>query len=205
VLQAQITGRAHGTRPRRADPGSPRPDGNALLALQGLAGNANVVRALSSVGGVRRSPVLDVVRSGRGSPLAASVRALMERRLGHDLSSVRVHTDDAAGESARALNATAYTVGENIVFQGHAYRPQTRAGRRMLAHELVHVVQQRLGPVSGVPAPGGIKLSEPSDAFEREADRLADEVALPSDARDGDEADRPLVVGRPGQISEEGR
>jgi hypothetical protein len=119
----------------------------------------------------------------------------MERRLGHDLSSVRMHTGAAAEASARAMGADAYTVGENIVMRGHAYQPNTAAGRRMLAHELVHVIQQRLAPVSGVPAPGGIRLSEPSDPFEREADRVAEQVARPSGSGDGDQAFSTRVVG----------
>jgi hypothetical protein len=205
VLQAQISGRAHTTPLRRGDAGASRLQAHGLLALQRLAGNAIIARWLSSLSSGGRSPVLDVVRSGRGRPVDASVRTRIERRLGHDLSTVRVHTDAAAGASARAVNADAYTVGENIVFQSHAYRPETAAGRRMLTHELVHVIQQRLGSVSGVAAPGGIKLSEPSDPFEREAERVAGEVARPSGVRDGDQALRQRVVGRSRQPAEDGR
>jgi hypothetical protein len=151
-----------------------------------------------------RSPVLDVLEAGRGRPLEQSVRIAMERRLGHDLGSVRVHTDAAAGASARSVNADAYTVGEDIVFQSHAYRPQTAAGRRILAHELAHVIQQRSGPVDGVPAPGGIRLSEPSGAFEREAEQVADRAAGASNAGEGDKAGRPLVVGRAAERAEDG-
>jgi hypothetical protein len=67
----------------------------------------------------------------------------METRFGHDFSQVRVHTDARAAESARAVNANAYTVGSNVVFGEGRYAPRSVAGRRLVAHELAHVVQQR--------------------------------------------------------------
>ena len=100
----------------------------------------------------------------------------MESRLGHDFRSVRVHTDAAAGRAARSLDAHAYTVGEDVVFRGDLYRPDTPVGRRMLAHELAHVIQQRSGPVPGMPAPGGINLGERRGKWEQEAERLARRV-----------------------------
>ena len=66
----------------------------------------------------------------------------MEPQFGHDFSSVRIHADAAAAESATAVNALAYTVGRDIVFAADRYAPATAAGRRLLAHELTHVVQQ---------------------------------------------------------------
>jgi hypothetical protein len=70
---------------------------------------------------------------------------------GFDFSRIRVHTDDQAAESARSLNAQAYTVGRDIVFAEGQYAPHTTAGQRLLAHELTHVVQQQAGAVpSGV-------------------------------------------------------
>jgi hypothetical protein len=117
----------------------------------------------------------------------------MEKRFGHDFSAVRVHNDAAATESARSIKAHAYTLGDDIVFQGDAYRPHTQAGMRMLAHELAHVVQQRSGPVTGEPAPGGIKVSAPADAFEQAAERTASRVMSPgAEAPSGGElADPP--------------
>ena len=102
-------------------------------------------------------------------PSHSDTRADMETRLGHDFSDVRVHTDGAAHESAKSVQARAYTVGSNIVFQRDAYDPTSTAGRTTLAHELTHVVQQRQGPVDGTPTAGGIQVSHPSDRFEREA------------------------------------
>lgn len=85
--------------------------------------------------------VHDVLRSP-GQPLDAQTRAFMEPRFGHDFSNVRVHTDENAAESARAVDALAYTVGHNVVFGAGQYAPNTGVGRRLLAHELTHVAQQ---------------------------------------------------------------
>lgn len=79
---------------------------------------------------------------GSGEPLAPATRAFMEPRFGHDFSAVRVHTDATAAQTAQALSAHAYTVGRNIVFSVGQYQPEELAGRRLLAHELSHVVQQ---------------------------------------------------------------
>jgi Domain of unknown function (DUF4157) len=76
------------------------------------------------------------------SPLNPVLRDDMERRFGHDFSRVRVHTDSVAGQSADDVNALAYTVGRNIVFGAGRFAPETQEGRRLLAHELTHVVQQ---------------------------------------------------------------
>jgi hypothetical protein len=144
----------------------------AVTHLQRVAGNASVNSLLEE----DSSPVLDVVGRGGGQPLEAGTRSAMEDRLGHNFSDVRVHTDGVSSSSARALNAHAYTVGSDIVFQSGQYEPDTPTGQHMLAHELTHVVQQRAGPVEGTPAPGGIKISDPSDRFEREAQQTADRV-----------------------------
>ncbi|WP_069629062.1 eCIS core domain-containing protein [Streptomyces niveus] len=123
----------------------------------------------------RRSPVHDVVSSG-GSPLDAETRTDLENRMGADFSDVRIHNDSAAHESAKGVGAHAYTVGNNVVFQRDAYDPSSPQGRTTLAHELTHVIQQRQGPVEGTEAPGGIRVSDPSDRFEREAVANADRV-----------------------------
>jgi hypothetical protein len=141
-----------------------------LLGLQRAVGNAGVGALVEE----ERSPVLDVVGSSGGAPLDSDTRADMESRLGHDFSDVRVHTDSRAHESAQAVNAHAYTVGSNVVFQRDKYDTSSMEGRTMLAHELTHVVQQRNGPVDGTPAGGGIQVSDPSDRYEREAAANAD-------------------------------
>ena len=91
---------------------------------------------------VTAPPIVHDVIGSPGRPLDAATRAALEPRLGHDFSAVRVHTDARAARSAEAVGAQAYTVGAHIAFRGGAYRPQTADGKRLLAHELTHVVQQ---------------------------------------------------------------
>jgi hypothetical protein len=87
-------------------------------------------------------PIVQSALSAPGRPLDAGTRASLEPRFGADFSGVRVHTDAQAAESAQAINARAYTVGRDVVFGAGQYAPQTGAGRRLIAHELAHVVQQ---------------------------------------------------------------
>jgi outer membrane protein OmpA-like peptidoglycan-associated protein len=79
---------------------------------------------------------------GGGYPLPESVRGFFEPRFGYDFSHVRIHTGSRAGESAKAVNALAYTVGRDIVFGAGQYSPETESGKKLIAHELTHVVQQ---------------------------------------------------------------
>jgi Domain of unknown function (DUF4157) len=146
-------------------------DADTILGLQRTVGNGAVTSLLEE----ERSPVHDVISSG-GRPLEPDVREDMEARLGHDFTNVRVHDDSAAAASASAVNAHAYTVGSNVVFQRDKFDPSTPEGKTTLAHELTHVVQQRSGPVDGTSAPGGIKISDPGDRYEREAAANADRV-----------------------------
>jgi hypothetical protein len=95
----------------------------------------------------------------------------MEPRFGHDFSGVRVHTDAKSAESARAVNAMAYTVGQDVVFASGQYVPQAGAGRWLLAHELAHVIQQQPA-ASGEP----LDLGDPGDRSEHEADVMADAI-----------------------------
>jgi len=158
-----------------------RPDvmGTAgLLHMQRLAGNSGVA-GLVAQRDEEESPVKDVIRSD-GAPLDAETRSDMEARLGHDFGDVRVHTDAQASASARSVQAHAYTVGNHVVFGQGSYQPSSDAGKRTLAHELTHVVQQRDGPVDGSPAAGGISVSHPSDRFEQQAERTAEMVMTPA-------------------------
>jgi hypothetical protein len=79
---------------------------------------------------------------GGGQPLPASERAFFEPRFGHDFGKVRVHTGAQAAESAKAVNAQAFTTGPHVVFGLGKYAPGTTSGRKLLAHELTHVMQQ---------------------------------------------------------------
>ncbi len=117
--------------------------------------------------------VRDVLQSP-GQALDHSIRAFMEPRFGHDFSQVRVHTDGAAAESARAVNSAAYTVGQDVVFDRGHYAPATAEGKHLLAHELVHVIQQ--GPGSPEPLHEAARISQPGDSDEREAESVAERV-----------------------------
>src|SRR4051794_21029882 len=92
----------------------------------------------------RRAP-LSPAPGASGRPLPEALRGELERRFATDLGSVRVHSADVAAESAAALGARAYTLGEDIVMARGAFRPLTRDGRTLVAHEVAHVVQQRRG------------------------------------------------------------
>jgi hypothetical protein len=170
-LENAVTRRVAEPR-RREEPAARLTMPSALLSLQRLAGNASV-SALLTDDSDEPSPIREVVGSGGGSPLDAGTRSFMETRLGADFSDVRIHTGARADDSARSINAQAYTVGSQVVFRSGAFQPDSPAGQHVLAHELAHVVQQRSGPVSGVPAPGGISVSQPGDPFEQAADRAA--------------------------------
>jgi uncharacterized protein DUF4157 len=105
-----------------------------------------------------------------GDPLEPTTRSSMEARLGHDFSSVRVHSDQSAAQSAHSIGAHAFTVGDHVVLGATAGPLHTRQGQHVLAHELVHVVQQRLGGYQ--PSP------DPESASERDANAAASAIAL---------------------------
>ena len=97
----------------------------------------------------------------------------MEPLFGRDFSRVRIHTGGRAAESAHAVQSLAYTVGPHVVFGGDNYRPETASGRRLLAHELTHVLQQG-GQDGGIQEE--LEVGAPDTAAEREADATADSV-----------------------------
>lgn len=111
-------------------------------------------------GRVAAPPVVHEVLAGSGRPLAPATRAFFEPRFGRDFRDVRIHTGDRAGTSARAVDARAYTVGRDVVFAPGEFAPDTDTGRRLLAHELVHVVQQTSGgapEIARVPTKSGAR------------------------------------------------
>ncbi|MFC8715127.1 DUF4157 domain-containing protein [Streptomyces sp. NPDC057197] len=190
-----------GTRPVKDRTGRPPaaagPEAASLLHLQRTAGNAAVARMLDQerhshgpgcghgtaadeAAPVQRSAVHEVLRTP-GAPLEPGLRSEMEARLGADFSDVRMHTDQAARRSAAEIGARAYTSGSHVVVG------EGGADRHTLAHELTHVVQQRQGPVAGTDHGDGLRVSDPSDRFEREAEANAHRVlaaALPTTTRE---------------------
>lgn len=93
------------------------------------------------------------VASRPGTPLAGDMRSFFESRMGKDFRDVRIHTGVEADRAARSVVAQAFTIGSDIVFRSGEYRPGTREGRRLLAHELTHVIQQGAAPPLQTPAP----------------------------------------------------
>ena len=112
--------------------------------IQRFAANASVETNAASAS-------VSAALTSSASPLNPTLRQDMEQRFGHDFSHVRVHTGAIAGHSADDVNALAYTVGRNIVFGAGRFAPETQEGRRLLAHELTHVVQQ--GPPTAQRSP----------------------------------------------------
>lgn len=163
----------------------------SVLRLQRAAGNAGVAQLLDA-DAEPESPVKKVVGQGGGEPLEPAVRGRMESSFGTDFSGVRVHGGGSAAASARAVDAHAYTVGNEIVL-GEGQTPDSPSHERTLAHELTHVVQQRSGPVDGTPAGGGIAISNPTDRFERAAETTADRVMATGRAGDVGGSSAPAV------------
>ena len=113
-------------------------------------------------------PIVHEVLRSPGQSLDATMRAFMEPRFGHDFSHVRVHTDSQAAESARAVQALAYTVGRDVVFGHQQYAPQANSGLKLIAHELAHVVQEGGGEGSRPQ-----RISQPTERTELESEQVA--------------------------------
>jgi hypothetical protein len=127
-----------------------------------------------------------------GAPLPAELRVMLERALGVSLAGVRLHDDAAAHAAAAAIGARAYAVGQDIHFAQGAFAPYDAEGRRLIAHEVAHTVQQKSAAAPALPNPaagepfklqagspwgsvqGKLAVSQPGDAAEVEADRFAD-------------------------------
>jgi len=184
------------TQPQSLLATAPGPLGVAtsLLNLQHTYGNRFVQRMLMATATIQRqcacggtctqcqsqgmNPEGDIFqqilqRKGSGQPLDTAVRVFMETRFGQDFSSVRLHTDAHAARTAQQLSAVAYTVGRDIFFGESQYQPHSQEGRRLLAHELTHVLQQGVQPAKPQTE---LQVSEPGDRFEQEAERVADAV-----------------------------
>lgn len=125
-----------------APPAPPVPSGGAGTATGKAMGKVLCSTVGPTSSAIAAPPIVQEVLHSSGLPLDQTARQFMEPRFGHDFSRVRIFTDAKAAESAKQIGARAYTVGNNVVFgQGH-YAPDTSAGRRLLAHELSHTLQQ---------------------------------------------------------------
>lgn len=158
----------------RAPPGQRSPRPLALVPFGGVTGVLRLLRtelqrnaeisngtiAGGSRDGASAPPIVDEVLRSPGAPLDSATRQFMEARFQRDFGPVRIHTNDEASRSAEAVGARAYTVGARIAFRNGQYAPASPDGRRLLAHELAHVVQQS-GNRSGAPA---VLARSPDDA-----------------------------------------
>jgi hypothetical protein len=118
--------------------GTPGPDGECAECRKKRLQRRSTGQAKAST----VPPIVHDVLRSPGQPLDANTRDFMEPRFGHYFSQVRVHTDSQAAESARAVGALAYTVGQHVVFETGQFRPDSLEGQKLLAHELAHTVQQ---------------------------------------------------------------
>lgn len=133
-------------------PGAPRI--SRVCSACDEAGLQREPSAARQPGPAAPSIVHEALRSS-GQPLDPTLRGFYEPRFRHGFSAVRIHTDGLAAESARSVEARAYTVGRDVVFGSGQYSPHTERGRRLIAHELTHVVQQESGAVRRVQRNGG--------------------------------------------------
>jgi hypothetical protein len=123
----------------------------------------------------RVPPVVGEVLRSSSQALAPEARSFMEPRFGHDFSQVRVHTDAKAAESARAVNALAYTVGHDIVFGSGQYAPHSRDGQKLIAHELTHTIQQARSGASALDC-AQLQIDDAASPAERESEATAEAV-----------------------------
>lgn len=136
IANALVGPRGYGAPRPRMEPGvAPRPPLRLSRAQTGAPAGAVPQPAFAP-------PIVNQVVAGQGEGLDSATQRVMEAGFGHDFSMVRVHHDAMAAQSAVALRANAYTVGQRIAFGPGKYAPGTRAGQWLLAHELTHVVQQ---------------------------------------------------------------
>ncbi|MFI6007773.1 DUF4157 domain-containing protein [Streptomyces sp. NPDC051243] len=147
-----------------------------------------------------RTPEPKDIVSGAGQPLDPGVRRELEERLGHDLSRVRLHTDRDAGQLTELLGADAVAVGQDIFFREGAFKPGTDEGRRLLAHELLHTVQNPhgLGTLRAGRDLGAVSL--PQQAIEREAESAARELVAQPEAGAVERADVEQDQATPGWL-----
>ena len=126
-------------------------------------------RSTGYVGPSNAPPIVHEVLRSPGHPLDHGSRSFFEPRFGYDFGRVRIHTDDRAAASARAVNAMAYTVGHQLVFESGRFDPHSISGQKLIAHELAHVIQQSGQHNSN----SELTVTPAHDAFEYDADRAA--------------------------------
>ena len=162
-----------------------------ILNLQRSAGNKVVSQLLQDEANEKHhtnvaSSVVDSALESEGQPLDASSRSQMEALFNEDFSGVRIHTDAEAAESAQAVDARAYTSGDDVVFGANQYHPNTSEGKQLLAHELAHTIQHRDAGHSSSPGAAGASISRaPLTGAKEPAISLFPEIPAPVVTRMG--------------------
>jgi hypothetical protein len=154
-------------------------DAATLTRMQQTMGNAAVQRFLAQRSGSGPTDLDEETSSainaerGSGQSLDQGVADKAEQAMGQDFSNVNVHTDSQADSLSQQLGAKAFTTGNDIFFKSGAYKPSSSEGQRLISHELTHVVQQGASPPT---VQGKMKVNDPNDQYEAEADKVADTV-----------------------------
>jgi hypothetical protein len=162
--------------------------GSAAAAPQVIARKASG----GDVDAAHAGAVVDAAASRSvGGPLDSGLQRKMEKSFGQSFADVRVHTDGASARAAKGLNAHAFTVGQDIYFGAGSYDPASRAGERLVAHELAHVAQGAQGAARATGE--GVSVSSPSDPAELAADRAADAALAGAPVGDVGSAPASLV------------
>jgi hypothetical protein len=160
---------------RKASPAATRTDDKKSGGKKSKAQRKEAVGAGGGVAPGQVESSVSRMQGGAGSAMDSSARSFMEGGFGREFSSVRVHHDENAATAASALGARAFTVGNDIFFNRDEYRPNSAAGRELLAHELTHTVQQ----TGGASAPAARKLAQRAKG-DAEKKKAADAAAKPT-------------------------
>ncbi len=166
TVKKQASQRVQKQRPKTKAPPKQKQDSSDLMFHRYL-GVRNVQRLDNDRPSSVEKPIADHKLRRAGKPLDSGTRNFFGPLFSHDFSNVRIHTDTDATESAKALNAQAYTVENHIMFGAGQYSPDTRAGKRLLAHELAHIVQQDKASSSSN------TIGQRQDVYEQAAETMA--------------------------------
>lgn len=134
-------------------------------------------------------PVVKDALNTAGAPLDKTTQGFMESKFGKDFSNVKVHTDATAAQSASAMDASAYTVGSDIVFNKNQYNPANAEGKKLLAHELTHVSQQSASETNA----DGLRVAQLSGSLEKEADNSANAAINGAEPATVSQVNSPVV------------
>lgn len=160
-------------------PSSPRAIGAPPQPEPAVPGQRMIQRVADVPEGIPRESIgkrIQQAASSSGSSLDKSIQQHLEQSLNTDLSDVQIHTNTEADRLNKSVNAIALTSGQDIFFSAGSYNPSSSEGKHLIAHEVVHTMQQANGAVAGKATDAGVSISDPADQFELEAERIASHV-----------------------------